>query len=201
MRLTLRSRTVTVGSPDQVDRTGYLVLAAEVDGRAGDASAAKRELVAEITSSAHQLRQDLFANVLVLTAMPVIPKGRREPGSAPYYDVAVLIQAPTVESAQWLQADPAFLELSATVRRHARTIRSFVTFNQRRHACEYGPRTPRVYVLLGYSDQAGQPVVPGWGWTYRRHVITDLLFSRRLHRYLRARTEGGRRRPVLYRLG
>ncbi|GAA4704311.1 hypothetical protein Prum_022450 [Phytohabitans rumicis] len=179
-----------------LDTTGYLLLAAEVDGHSGPPSEAKRRLVADLKGRASQLRRDMFANVLIFTACHL----RADPGLLPRYDVGVLIQAPTVESAHWLKGDPAFAALYQRVHEPARSTRVVVTYNARRNACEYGPRLPRIYVLMRYVLGDEREVVPGWGWTYRRHLWTDLLLNRELHRYLRPGGQTAPAQSIMYRL-
>jgi hypothetical protein len=185
----------TIAAP-VVDTTGYLLLAAEVDGQGGPPSQAKSQLIADLKARASQLRRDMFANVLIFTACHLRPGD----GPVPRYDVAVLIQAPTIESAHWLKGDPAFAALFKRVHEPAKSTRVLVTYNARRNACEYGPRLPRVYVLMRYVLGDERDVVPGWGWTYRRHMWTDLLLNRGLHRYLRPRGADAPAQPIMYRL-
>lgn len=176
-----------------LDTTGYLLLAAEVDGHSGPPSQTKRDLLAHLKGRASQLRRDMFANLLIMTAARLRP-GTGEP---PRYDLAVLVQAPTIESAHWLKGDPAFAALYTRVHEAARRTHVVVTYNVRKNACEYGPRLPRAYMMMRYQAGDGREVVPGWGWTYRRHLVTDLLFNRALHRYHRG---GAQAQAVLYRL-
>lgn len=171
-------------APPPLDTTGYLLLAAEVDGRSGTPSDVKQYLLADLKARARQLRHDMFANVLILQAT------RLKPGEGTRYDVGVLIQAPTIESAHWIKGDPAFAALYRRVHESARATRVLVTYNARRNACEYGPRLPRIYVLMRWVNGDDRQVVPGWGWTYRHHLVTDLTFNRTLHRYLRAAPTG-----------
>jgi hypothetical protein len=182
----------TVTLPE-VDTTGYLLLAAEVDGHSGPPSEVKRALLADLRGSASQLRRDMFANLLIMNAERLRPGT----GGPPRYDVAVVVQAPTIESAHWLKGDPAFGGLYRRVHEAARQTHVVVTYNVRKNACEYGPRLPRAYMLMRYAAGDEREVVPGWGWTYRRHLLTDLLFSRSVHRY-RRRTPTSR--TILYRL-
>jgi hypothetical protein len=184
--------TTTVTLP-LLDTTGYLLLAAEVDGHSGPPSEAKRRLLADLKGSASQLRRDMFANVLILKAMRL----RAGTGPVPRYDVAMLVQAPTIESAHWIKGDPAFAALYRRVHEFARETHVVVTYNVRKNACEYGPRLPRVYTLMRYLADEQREVVPGWGWTYRRHLWTDVLFNPALRRYLRG---GPQAQAVMYRL-
>lgn len=182
------SALATVTPP--LDATGYLLLAAEVDGHSGPPSEVKQYLLADLKARARQLRHDMFANVLIFQAM------RLKPGTDARYDVGVLIQAPTIESAHWIKGDPAFAALYRRVHEAARATRVLVTYNARRNACEYGPRLPRIYVLMRWINGDDRQVVPGWGWTYRHHLVTDLMFNCELHRYLRAPADGS---AILYR--
>lgn len=177
----------------EADTTGYLLVAAEVDGHSGPPSETKRALFADLGASASALRREMFANLLIMTAERLRPGT----GGPPRFDVAVLVQAPTIESAHWLKGDPAFARLYKRVHEAARQTHVVVTYNVRKNACEYGPRLPRAYMLMRYLAGDDREVVPGWGWTYRRHLLTDLLFSPAVHRYRRATPTT---RSILYRL-
>ncbi|MEJ3745236.1 hypothetical protein WEI85_18325 [Actinomycetes bacterium KLBMP 9797] len=186
----IAGHSVATATPPPLDTTGYLLLAAEVDGHSGAPSEAKQYLVADLKARARQLRHDMFANVLIFQAT------RLKPGDGPRYDVGVVIQAPTIESAHWIKGDPAFAALYRRVHESARATRVLVTYNARRNACEYGPRLPRIYMLMRWVIGDDRQVVPGWGWTYRHHLVTDLTFNRALHRYVRAPAKG---MSILYR--
>lgn len=196
-----RSAEVAAVPAHPVDSTGYLLLAADVDGHAGPPSEAKRRLLDELKSRVPELRRDMFACVLVFTAARLWAERGDDSAQSrprPRYDLAILIQAPTIESASWLSSDPAFIALHDLVRATARATSVTVTYNTRGDVCEYGPRLPRVYLLMRYADPKPDDVAPGWGWTNRRHLVADLLFNRRLRRYLRARPATGS--LALYRL-
>jgi hypothetical protein len=108
----------------------------------------------------------------------------------------VLLQAPSVDAARWLTADPAFVDLRYTIAASARRTHVAVIHNARRRGhCEYGPRTRRLYVLMGYRGGDTRPVIPAWGWTHRHEMLSDLAFSRALRRF---RHDSGSTRFVLY---
>ena len=182
--------------------TGYVLLSASIDGHAGPASAAKQDLISTLTANRSRLRRDLVANVGVLTARCLNPRtwdflrADEPPDEAPRvrYDVAVLLQAPTVEAARWLTADPAFADLRHTVAAAARRTNVAVIRNVRRCHCEYGPQSSRLYVLMGYRGGDDREVIPAWGWTHRREMLSDLAFSPALRRF---RSDGSTR-FVLY---
>lgn len=184
-------------------RTGYVLLSASVDGHTGPASAVKQHLLARLKAGTRQLRQDLVANVGILTARRLNPRTSDflradEPlGAAPSvrYDLAVLLQAPTIEAAQWLTADPAFVDLRHTIARVSRRTHVAVVSNARRGHCEYGAQSRHLYVLMGYRGGDPREVIPAWGWTHRREMLSDLAFSPALRRF---RRDGGGTRFVLY---
>lgn len=199
--------------------TGYLLLSASVDGHAGPPSEAKQELINALKASAGQLRRDLFANVGVLTARrightaptgdrmtaapigdPIVnePPGQSPAGPSGCFDVAVLLQAPSVEAARWLTADPAFIDLHGMVALAAHRTHVAVIHNVRRNHCEYGAQSRRLYVLMNYLPGDEREVVPAWGWTHRRELLADLVLSSALRRF---RQDGARpAQSVLYAL-
>ncbi|HEX8346835.1 MAG TPA: hypothetical protein VF657_19155 [Actinoplanes sp.] len=172
---------------DPAQTTGYVLLSASLDGHADPDGTGRQELIGALKASAARLRRNLFANVGVLTAR------RFTSGNA--YDVAVLLQAPTVEAAQWLTADPAFGDLRRTVASSAVDSHVAVIHNVRRSHCEYGVQTRRLYLLMGYRGYDDREVIPAWGWTHRREMLADMAFSPALRRF---RYDGESTRFVLY---
>lgn len=179
-------------APARPDATGYVLLSAVIDGHAGPPGPAKQEFVQSMKAGVAQLRRDLFANVGVLTArrLRAGAAGRHRGGTPAHpvggpYDVAVLLQAPTIESASWLTADPAFLELRERIDAVAVGTHVAVVHNVRRNHCEYGAQTRRLYLLVNYPPSETPQSVPAWGWTHRRDLVTDLTFSPALRRYVR----------------
>ena len=187
--------------PDRT--TGYVLLSASFDGHTGPGSGDRQELITELKASAARLRRNLFANVGVLTARRPASRvsmvertgGSPNPAPNPAYDVAVLLQAPTVEAAHWLTGDPAFGDLRRTVAQVAADSHVAVIHNVRRSHCEYGVQTRRLYLLMGYRGYDDRDVIPAWGWTHRREMLADLAFSPALRRF---RYDGESTRFVLY---
>ena len=188
---------------DLAQTTGYVLLSASLDGHADPAGTGRQELIGALKASAAQLRRNLFANVGVLTARrltsrgPGVDRTGRPANGAPAhaYDVAVLLQAPTVEAAHWLTGDPAFGDLRRTVAQVAADSHVAVIHNVRRTHCEYGVQTRRLYLLMGYRGYDDRDVIPAWGWTHRREMLADLAFSPALRRF---RYDGESTRFVLY---
>ena len=199
----LSTRHASQEPVDPAQTTGYVLLSASVDDRAGATGAGRPELLTALKSRAAQLRRNLFVNVGILTARHLTPhasaiaSGNQPPRHAPTlaYDLAVLLQAPTVEAAHWLTGDPAFGDLRRMVAHSARDSHVAVIHNVRRTHCEYGVQTRRLYLLMGYRSYDDRDVIPAWGWTHRREMLSDLAFSPALHRF---RHDGGSTRFVLY---
>lgn len=195
-------------SLDPLDTTGYLLLAARVDGGVGPMSPAKRELVNDLKARANQLRREMFANVAVLTArrMPKVPEVTSEPigllsgRQSCRYDVAVLIQAPTVDAARWLTADPAFAALNTFISAVASQTRVALVHNVRPNACEFGPCTRRVFMLINYIEGDDRELLPAWGWTHRRELAHDSVWCTAVRRALTGRPSrlSARTQPVFY---
>jgi hypothetical protein len=206
--MSVQNRETSGGSASEMatdprPTTGYVLLSASVDGHTGPAGAEKRHLIATLKAGNAQLRRDLFATVGILTARRCNPRtadflqaDERTAEALPVrYDLAVLLQAPSVEAAHWLTADPAFVDLRHRIAASARRTHVAVVHNVRRSHCEYGPQTRQLYVLMGYRGGDTRAVIPAWGWTHRREMLSDLAFSRTLRRF---RSDGRSTRYVLY---
>lgn len=195
----LLAKPAEMTSLEALDSTGYLMLAAQVDGSTGAPSAVKRDLLLDLKGRVQRMRRDMFANVAVMSAlhMPDVsapPAGRAgsgqpshptpPPAPVPRYDVALLIQAPTVDAARWLTADPAFALITAFVRTVASHTRVALVHNVRPQACEFGPCTRRIYLLLNYIQGDQRELLPAWGWTHRGQLLRDAALCRPVRRTL-----------------
>ena len=121
--------------------SGYIHLAGEVDKRPPflPNSRRKRELIAECKRSCRQLEADPSVVSAVVFDALLIPPGRgellkRRPGKVhlAHFDLAVLIETATLESADAVGASPVYAEMERAILEAATFTHRIVATNARR---------------------------------------------------------------------